>query len=200
MRTLKRLDNKEGTREAMKTSELAEGPAVHEWTGPTGVKFRDVREPSGMYYHDTTPRAVIDQLERARAYNLRIRLFTGNRETGKEWFAEHDVCGRVGRSMGPIRIPLLIHNSQSRGGGAILTDCIVRLFVDGKEVYRHPHYKEPKFTVREIAGAATCGKINLRADGYTHAVDIDGKNHANFKSLVQAERWIAFMRGERFSK
>jgi hypothetical protein len=184
----------------------AENPQVHEWTGPTGVKFREVREPSGTYYHDTTPRLVIDALEHARENGHRVRLFTGDTNTGKQWFDEYDVCGTVGRSMGPIKTPLLIANSRSTGGGAILTDCIVRLLVNGREVYRHPKYKTPVFSIREIGPdemppTDRCyPKHSLRSMGYTHAADIDGKNHANFKSLAKAQRWVEFMQGKRMCK
>jgi hypothetical protein len=30
---------------------------VYEWTGPTGVRFKQERSPAGTYYHDTTPAA-----------------------------------------------------------------------------------------------------------------------------------------------
>ena len=85
-------------------------PAVHEWTGPTGVQFRDVREPSGTYYHDTTPRAVINALEAAYNSGERIRLWYGDRETGRGWHDENDVCGTVGRSTGWLKTALLIAN------------------------------------------------------------------------------------------
>lgn len=179
---------------------------VHEWTGPTGVKFRDVREPSGTYYHDTTPRPVIDALEAARETGAKVRLFTGNSKTGEEWFEEYGVYGTVGRSMGPIKIPLLILTSRSTGGSAILCDCIVRLLVNGREVYRHPKYKSPVFSIREIkpdemapSNRAYPSKT-LSSMGYTHAVDVNGENHASFQSLAKAQRWIAFMKGERMTR
>jgi len=184
---------------------------IYEWTGPTGKKFRDVRESSGTYYHDTTPREVVEALEMAQATGARVRLFTGDRKTGKQWFDEHDVCGTVSHSMGPHKIPLLIKNSRSMGGGGILTDCIVRLLVNGREVYRHPKYREPVFTIREIKPdemppsnraypAQSLRSMGLRSMGYTHAADIDGENYANFKSLSAAQRWVAFMKGERMCK
>lgn len=166
-----------------------DGPAVHEWTGPTGVKFRDVRTPEGTYYHDTTPPEVVTALESARRTGAKVRLFFGDKETGRDWLEEWDVYGKVGRSMGPMKIPLLIKTCRSMGGGAISDDCIVRLIVNGREVYRHPKY-HVGFTIRETQ----------TEPGYTHAVDVGGKNHANFKSLTKAQRWVEFMRGERMSK
>lgn len=173
------------------------GPAVHEWTGPQGYKFRDVREPSGTYYRDTTPRAVVDALERARVNGRRVRLFLGDSKTGLDWGEENDVCGKIGRSTGEICIPLMIANSRSMGGDAILCDCIVRLLVDGREVYRHPTYSAPEYTVSEIQPGAMVGTVDLRAQGYTHTVSGSG---ANFKSQSKAERYAAFMRGDRAGK
>lgn len=173
---------------------------IHEWTGPTGVKFRDIAEPSGTYYRDTTPRPVIDALERARQNGARVRLFLGDSKTGKCWHEENDVCGTIGRSMGPIKVPLLIANSRSTGGGAILCDCIVRLLVNGQEAYRHPKFDNGVFTIREISPTDACGNLTLRSKGYTHAVEINGETHANFKSLAKAQRWVEFMEGRRLSK
>lgn len=176
-----------------KTTEPARqaGQTVYEWTGPTGVKFRDVREPSGTYYHDTTPRPVIDALENARNTGARVRLFLGDRETGKDWNEENDVTGFIGRSSGPIKIPLLLRTKSSSGGGSILCDCIVRLLVNGREVYRHPKYKAPIFAAR-----------HSKEPGYAAEVFINDSEevHARFKTFDAAFRWIAFMRGERATK
>jgi hypothetical protein len=129
-----------------------------------------------------------------------VRLFLGDRETGREWHDEWHVAGTIGRSMGPLKVPLLIANKRSSGGGAILCDCIVRLLVNGREVYRHPKWKASEFAVAEIDDKETAGKVNLRADGYTHCATINGERVANFKSRQAADRWCAFMKGERASK
>jgi hypothetical protein len=165
-----------------------EFPPVHEWTGPTGVKFRDVREPSGTYYHDTTPRAVIEALERAHASNAHVRLFLGDAATGKDWLEENDVAGYLGRSTGPVKVLLLLKSKQSSGGPAILCDCIVRLLVDGTEVYRHPGYLTPVFKI--MAGTLAGYPFEAWLKDGTEA-------HARFANRQAAVRWIAFMRGER---
>lgn len=160
---------------------------THEWTGPTGVKFVDVMEPSGVYYRDTTPRPVIDALERARkSWGSRVRLFYGDKQTGRDWGEENDVTGRVGRTGGRIPVPILLHNSRSIGGGAILCENIVRLIVDGREVYRHPHYHQPAYAILFNSKGAS--------------VLADGQHVASFDSKPQAERWIAFMTGRRMTK
>ena len=167
-----------------------ESPPVHEWTGPTGVHFRDVREPDGTYYHDTTPRKVVAALQAARQSGSRVRLFYGDQETGRDRMEEWSVTGTIGRSWGPIKIPLLIANSRSMGGGAILCDSIVRLLVNGREVYRHPKYHLPTLVMHKTG---TYPELPWE-------VTANGKGHARFKTEPAAKRWIAFMRGERLSK
>ncbi len=166
-----------------------ESPAVHEWTGPCGDKFRDVREPSGTYYRDTTPRAVIDGIERAYRTGERIRLWTGDLETGRNWYDDHDVTGTVGRSMGLIRVPLLIASPRSSGGGAIGTTSIVCLRVGGREVWRAPGFEMPAPVIKAED-----------FEGYHFAAYLDGKLHARFKTEAMAQRWADFMSGRRDAK
>ena len=164
----------------------------------SGDILRDIAEPSGTYYRAGTPRIVIDALERARANRSRIRLFTGDGETGASWHDENDVTGLVGRTTGGTHgyhSPILLANDRSMGGGIILTDCIVRLMVDGREVYRHPKYQDPVITLHDVAPITIPNGKTL-----TVQARIDGKEWANFATLKQAERWKAFMEGKRMSK
>ena len=165
-------------------------PHVHEWTGPTGVAFKQIREPSGTYYHHDMPRAVIIALESARASGRRVRIFTGDQETGKCWDDEFDVVGRVSHSMGPIKIPLLIANTRSHGGPAILDQCVIGVqSAPGIWLYRHPSLDLGEWSI----GPA-------HSEGYLEAAFRDGELHAQFKKEGQAARYVAFMRGERWVK
>lgn len=80
---------------------------------------------NGTYYHFDTSETVINVLETARANRTRITVDYGDVKTGVSWEETHNVTGRVGRSTGSIKIPLLIHNSRSMGGCGILTHCII---------------------------------------------------------------------------
>jgi hypothetical protein len=51
------------------------------------------------------------------------------------------------------------------------------------------------FMIRDIGPGEVCGAQNLRALGYTHAVDVDGKNQANFRSRKAAETFVKKMSG-----
>jgi hypothetical protein len=87
--------------------------------------MKDYQEVNGTFYDATTNKDVINVLENARANNTRIILDYGDVKTGKSWNEIFDVTGRIGRSTGSIKIPLLIHNRRSMGGGAILDNCII---------------------------------------------------------------------------
>lgn len=82
------------------------------------------KEVNGTSYHKETADAVVDVLEKARQNRTRIVLDYGDTKTGKSWGEVHDVAGYVGRSTGIYKVPLLVHNSRSLGGGAILDHCI----------------------------------------------------------------------------
>ena len=144
---------------------------------------------NGTTFHDETPAAVAEALERARATGERVRFWLGDPETGEDWGEENDVTGKVGRSTGQVKVPLLLANSRSRGGGAILTQNIIRLQVAGREVYRAANYREAVYTLRHE------GPGDLRERVYR-----DGVNVANFKTQRAALRWIDFMTGKRATK
>lgn len=95
-------------------------------TGPQDGKAYRVTN-TGTWYHQDTPDAVIEALESARINHTRILLDLGDTTTGESWHEEHDITGYVSRSMGPIKIPILLYNAQSLGGGGILTHCILSI-------------------------------------------------------------------------
>ncbi len=97
---------------------------------------------NGTAYHIDTAREIVDILENARQLRWRLRFHWGDVVTGLDWGDEYHVRGYVGRSMGPIKIPLLIYNRRSYGGGAILDHCIVKITTTrgGRVLYVHPSY------------------------------------------------------------
>lgn len=139
-------------------------------------------------FHGETPQAVRDILTRLCGTRRRIRLFLGDAKTGEAWAEEFHTVGHVSNSTGRLKIPLLIHNARSTGGGAILDHCIVAIKEGGAWLYRHPG-----FTV----GEWTEGKPT--SEGYTEAAYHNGGLHAQFKKAGAAARYIAFMTGERMA-
>ena len=101
-------------------------------------------EHNGTTYDDRTPQAVIDVLERVRMSETRIIVAYGDTDTGRDWNDRYDIAGRVGRSMGPVKVPLLLHNRRSLGGTQMLDHCIVKIVTAiGKRVlYQHPTYHQ----------------------------------------------------------
>lgn len=146
------------------------------------------------WFDARTPDIVQKVLETARKSQETMRIFCGDVTTGRDWMDEYDTIGRIGRSIGAMKSPLLIPKDDV-GGPAILTHCIVRIVnvATGKEVYRHPTYHTPKMAV---VNAASYDVIA----GHTHSVtveNIDGvpEMYANFKSYEKAAHWVAFMAG-----
>lgn len=97
---------------------------------------------SGTAYHIDTDDNIVEILEDLRADNTRVRFHWGDVKTGKDWGDTYDIKGTIGRSTGEIKIPLLIHNSRSMGGGAILDHCIVKITTTkgNRVIYQHPTY------------------------------------------------------------
>ena len=67
-------------------------------------------------YHEQTPQSLRDLLERIRLNGWRVHFYWGDTETGQDWGDMYDVTGKLGRSTGPKKIPILLHNSRSLGG------------------------------------------------------------------------------------
>jgi hypothetical protein len=128
-----------------------------------------------------TPDAVARILEEARLRRRRLRIYYGDRETGRDWNSNSDILGYIGRSMGPIRVPLLLDRLSSSGGGAILTADIVKIQqADTKAVlWVHSAYH----TLPMAVGPA----VNT---GYMEAVYRNGELHAQFRRKGEAAKFI----------
>lgn len=102
------------------------------------------KELNGTSYHAETPDSLCQLLERLRQSKTRVRFHWGDPKSGKDWGDEFDVAGRIGRSTGRVKIPILVHNKRSLGGTGILDHRIVRIRhankKDGGDIYRHPDY------------------------------------------------------------
>ena len=84
--------------------------------------------------------------------------------------------------MGPVRVPLLIHNSRSTGGGELLTHCIVRITAGPVVLYSHPTYNRARLTV-----------VPSDLPEYAEMVLADGSVHARFRTPGLAGRWVKRM-------
>jgi hypothetical protein len=154
---------------------------------------RPYLQQGGFYFHPDTPEAVARTIIRAHQDGARVRLFYGDTGTGEAWAEEHDVTGTIGRSMGPVRAPLLIANRRSMGGPALLDHCIVAVIrTDGAALYKHPTFTPGEWTTRPgeypDTGAACFEALR------------NGELYARSATEDRAKRFAAFMAGKRFSK
>ncbi len=82
---------------------------------------------NGTSYPLTCPDAVVRILEhyRQEGRKVRLKIHYGNPATKENWnFYE---VGYIGRSTGSDKIPLIVHNKRSLGGGAIMCSSIVKI-------------------------------------------------------------------------
>lgn len=137
------------------------------------------------WFHAETPQAVRSILERYRKSGERLRIFLGDPETGRDWLEENDVVGRIGRSMGTMKIPLMLADGEY-GGPGILDHCIVKMqdVETGRVLWKHPTYRLPEL---RIVDGAKRGRVNVL---------VDGQLHATFKTAGKAAAFVAFLAGE----
>jgi hypothetical protein len=86
--------------------------------------------------------ALAEVIERCRQSKKRFRFYLGDSTTGRAW---GDVDkGYLGRSMGPVKIPIVLANRRSLAGPGLLDQCVVKIEfankTDGGVVYQHPTY------------------------------------------------------------
>lgn len=81
-------------------------------------------------------------IERCRTSGKRFQFHLGDSETGRAW-GDVDI-GRLGRSMGPIKIPIVLSNRRSIAGPGLLDHCVVKIEyankTEGGIVWQHPAY------------------------------------------------------------
>lgn len=147
----------------------------------------------GTAYHLQTPAAVIRVLENTRHNGKRIRIFYGDMETGRDWCEEYDTIGTIGRSMGKIKIPLLIKNSRSMGGGAILDHCIIKITeaAGGRVLYQASNYTPPAVGITDQGEKAVIRFACVGRDNITRAC---------FETREKAKKYCDFINGKRNSK
>jgi hypothetical protein len=155
-----------------------------------------MKEVNGTSYHDNTSDKVIAVLERARSAETRLRLWYGDTNTGICWHDEYDMTGTIGRSMGTIKIPILLHNKKSIGGGGILDHCIIAVACGPNNfLYKHPDLNLGKWGVRTGA-RPDCNGVRKRP----WTVMLNGKKHTSFEHEEQASNYVKFMTGARMRK
>lgn len=141
--------------------------------------------------------ALMSLIVRAWKYKFRIRVFYGDIHTGRSWNEEYDVMGTIGRTTGNIKIPILVHNKRSWGGGALLLSSIIRIddIEDKRTLWKLPNFHVEKMTIekRSVSTDYPFAVMQAQDNGAI-------SNVANFKTEGKAKKWIDFMEGKRYSK
>ena len=146
---------------------------------------------------DNVNEALMSLIIRAWKYKFRVRIFYGDIHTGRSWNEEYDVMGTIGRTTGNIKIPILVHNKRSWGGGALLLSSVIR--IDDIEDKR-TLWKLPNFHVEELN---VCSNDSLELPWKVEKLNEETKQwqtQACFKTEIQAQKYKEFMEGKRYSK
>ena len=138
------------------------------------------------YFDPATDPKAARGLERCRENGAKVRLIQGDTETGRTWLDEHDVVGRIGRSTGTLKVPLLVEPGAD-GGTAILSACLLAIvdWRSGEFLFRHARYRAPDLLIRPSDDAE-------RPWDVLH----DERVVARFQDIGKAGAYVAFMRGE----
>lgn len=129
----------------------------------------------GTTYHDETDPRVIRILEEARRTGKRICVRYGDRETGRDW-GDMRMCGRIGRSTGTKKIPLLISTARSLGGPGLLEHVIVQI-TETRNGKKHKLYEVPGY------------HASSQAEDYASRVNYEWSNvHRQFNGRKRSHR------------
>ena len=152
-----------------------------------------------FHFRNGTSLEVANVINEALKANRRLRFWFGDTETGKAWVEENDVIGYIGRSSGTVQIPLAVFSRRSFGGGALMTQAIVRIDDMCK---RRTLYAHPTFSTGEIEVHKMFRDINDYDNGttYTHFLTIDRATHSRHTSFEQADRLRKFLVGELYNQ
>ena len=164
------------------------------------------KKVGGTYFHDDTPDdlcRIIDALIESPR-ETRVRVFLGDKDTGRDWGEENDVTGYFGRSTGPRKVPLLINNRRSMGGPAVLDNCILKLKVNGgQDLWTADNYVPPVWwsgllpEPLEENGKRYITGVWRRE---LHQAEEEKELYSQHTTLESAARLADFMRGDRGNK
>ncbi len=134
---------------------------------------------NGTAFHIDTPEQVVRILENALHTPQRLKLYLGDSDTGADWGEEHDTTGTIGRSTGNVKIPILLNNTRSIGGGAILDNCIVKIRdMRTKQIlYVHPNYRPLHISIEASD-----------LPEYSNLLRINGEIYSRHNTLLSAQR------------
>ena len=166
------------------------------------IKYRILNDTA---YHYGTPLVLVNVLEQLRKNERKVRIMTGytahywhltedvRARVGEVWLEESDVVGRIGRSGGRIKVPLLISDDDA-GGPALGDDIILRVSnVDNVVLYEDPLLRWPQLTIE-------ANEHHYQGPGYEviyqYRVTHKGEEQAKFRTKKGAEAYVKFFSPE----
>lgn len=157
-----------------------------------------LRDENKLKVYDNVSEGLMSILFRAYKYKFRIRVFYGDTHTGRSWNEEYDIMGTIGKTCGDIKIPILLKRKDSCWGGALLVGAIIRIddIEDKKTLWKLSNFHvEPMEIVYypDVPHGLPYSVIQTKENGVR-------VNMASFKTEIQAQKWIDFMEGRRYSK
>ena len=139
-------------------------------------------------YHADTPDIVAEIIDNARIAGQKIRLWYGS--GGHTWPEEYDTVGYIGRSTGPIKVPLLLSRKTSIDGSTIIDHCICRIDVKNEKNQIITIYRDPKIMQYHY---------QVRGRGLEVWNIERNERYAICDTPQQAQRLTAFLNGNRWT-
>jgi hypothetical protein len=152
-----------------------------------GIYLKDEDKVEAYTQVDNCLMAVLSECCRQKR---RVRVWYGDRKTGESWFEEADTTGRIGHSCGEFKFPLLIPNSRSCGGSALMVGSLIRIddIKARKTLWKVPGYYD-KLELFHVKG----NRLPWQVCGRSTTL-------ACFETEEKARRWIDFQQGRRYNR
>lgn len=152
-----------------------------------GIYLKEENETEVYTQVDNCLMATLSECYRQKR---RVRLWYGDRKSGESYFEDFETTGRIGRSCGDFKIPLVIANSRSWGGGALLVGSLIRVddIKARKTLWKVPNYYD-KLELFHVKG----NKLPWQVCGRSTTL-------ACFETEEKAKRWIDFQQGRRYNR
>lgn len=181
----------------------------------TGTDGKEYKVCNDTFYSVEALDGAISALEYARTNQIRVRIFYAyktaeEKERGVKdsefdvlevWNEEFDCVGRLGRSNGSIKVPILLSSSASRYSSPILESRIVLIkTTEGRVLFSADGLKFPEWKVNADADKKTCEllyKTSLMKDFKVYATC---RNEDFQKAVRYIDNLSNYMQGARFTK
>ena len=194
-----RVEGLEKWEDRIKACELGNGNTIY-YVERNGVDFEVgiyLGDKKTLEVYNQVDYSLMDILNSVRHSKHRIRIWYGDKDTGRSWNEEYSVTGTVGRTCGIFKEPILLSNCRSCFGGAILVGSLIRVddITSHRTLWKVSNFHVEKMSIEhrsektDYPYAVMCTKDNGAIS-----------NIANFKTEIQAKRWIDFMNGASYRK